>query len=138
MLRQFGFSKVIVDMIWRLVSNNWYAVVIKGKTFGLFKSTRGLKYRDPLPPTLFIIVAEVLSWGLNLLNEDPHFIGYGLPKWSLRINHLACVDDTILFGSGDMTAIRKMMKILYEYEHQSLQKFNKSKSAFFLHDNTPL
>lgn len=59
-------------------------------------------------------------------------------KWSPRINHPSCVDDTILFGSGDKASIRIMMKVLGDYESQSGQKINKSKSSFFLHDNTPL
>lgn len=30
-LRQFGFSEIIIGMIWRLLSNNWYSVVLNGK-----------------------------------------------------------------------------------------------------------
>lgn len=60
-----------------------------------------------------------MSRGLNDLNEDPKFIGYGLPKWSLRINHLAYAYDTIPFGLGDQTSIIKIMKVLSAYERQS-------------------
>ena len=88
-------------MIWRLISNNWYSVLIDGKSRGFFQSSRGLKQGDPLSPTLFIIAAEVLSRGLNNLHRDESMKGYGLPKWSPEINHLSYVDDTILFGSGD-------------------------------------
>lgn len=27
-LRRFGFSKCIIDMVWRLLSNNWYLVLV--------------------------------------------------------------------------------------------------------------
>jgi len=47
-----------------------------------------LKQGDPLFPTLFIIVAEVLSMGFNKLHEDPDYKGYGMLKWSPDINHL--------------------------------------------------
>lgn len=137
-LRKFGFSKEIVDMIWGLVSNNWYSVVINDKSFSFFKSTRGLKQGDSLSTTLFIIAAEVLFSGLNMLNENPDFMGYGMPKWSSRINHLVYPYDTILFGSGDKTSIWLTLKVLSDYEKQSGQKVNKSKCAFFLHDNSPL
>lgn len=54
-MRGFGFSEVIIDMIWRLLSNSWYSVLIAG---------------------------EVLSRGLNGLHRDTQYKGYGLPKWS--------------------------------------------------------
>lgn len=41
-----------------------------------------------------------MSRGLNGLNEDPNFVGYGLPKWSPKINHLAYIDDTIILAQG--------------------------------------
>lgn len=118
-LRQFGFSKVVIDMVWRLMVNNWYSVVINRKSYGFFKSTRGLKQGDPLSPTLFVIAAEVLSRGLNSLYYDEEYIGYGLPKWSPKINHLAYADDTILFDSGYRSSVTKMMKILRSYEEFS-------------------
>lgn len=73
--------------------------MINGKSYEFFKSTRRVKQRDPLSPTLFVIVAEVLSRDLNSLHEDDEYIRYGLPKWSAKINHLTYADDTILFGS---------------------------------------
>lgn len=33
-LRKFGFSEVIIDMVWRLIFNNWYSVIINGKSYG--------------------------------------------------------------------------------------------------------
>lgn len=42
-LRKFGFSEVLVDMIWRLVSNNWYFVLVNKQSYGLFKLSRSLK-----------------------------------------------------------------------------------------------
>lgn len=99
-------------MIWRLVSNNWYSVLVNGQTHGFSHSSRGLKQGDPLSPTLFIIAAEVLSRGLNNLYSNKRFKGYGLPKWSPEINHLAYADDTILFCSADPHAIKMMIKVL--------------------------
>lgn len=44
-IRKFGCFKVLIDMVWRLISNNWYSVLINGKSHGLFKSFRRLKLR---------------------------------------------------------------------------------------------
>lgn len=79
-LRRFGFSELIIDMVWRLVSNNWYSILVNGQPYGFFHSSRGLKQGDPLSPTLFIIAAEVLALGLNKLHEDKEFKGYGMPN----------------------------------------------------------
>lgn len=137
-LREIGFAESITDMVWRLLANNWYSVLVNGKSQGFFTSSRGLKQGDPLSPTLFIIAAEVLSRGLNKLHEDGRYKGYGLPKWSPKINHLAYADDTILFGSGGKCSVTKMMRVLKDYEDVSGQQINKEKSFFYLHEETPL
>ncbi|KAG5612985.1 hypothetical protein H5410_024266 [Solanum commersonii] len=55
--------------------------------------------------------------GINNLNEDVDFRGYGMPKWSPPINHLSYADDTILFCSGEGKSVRKMMGVLRIYEN---------------------
>ncbi|XP_060184581.1 uncharacterized protein LOC132614194 [Lycium barbarum] len=100
-LRQFGFGEIIIDMVWRLISNNWYSVLINGQSHGFFRSSRRVKQGDPLSPTLFIIAVEVLSRSLNKFHEKPKFISYSMPKWSPQINHFSYVDDTLLFFSGE-------------------------------------
>ncbi|XP_049364489.1 uncharacterized protein LOC125829284 [Solanum verrucosum] len=79
-LRKMGFTESFVDLIWRLLANNWYSVLINGQSHGFFHSTRGVKWGDPLSPALFILSAQVLSRALNALFEDSPFQGYGMPK----------------------------------------------------------
>ncbi|XP_060190596.1 uncharacterized protein LOC132619837 [Lycium barbarum] len=100
----------------KLLSNNWYSVLLNGQAHGFFKSSRGVKQGDPLSPTLFILAAEALSRGLNALYKNPRFVEYGMPKWTPRINHLSYVDDTILFISADQYSVKLMMKVLNRYE----------------------
>ncbi|XP_060170581.1 uncharacterized protein LOC132601517 [Lycium barbarum] len=132
-LRQFGFGEVLIDLVWRLLSNNWYSVLINGQSHGFFRSSRGVKKGDPLSPTLFIIAAEVLTRSLNKLQEKPSFIGYGMPKWSPQINHLSYADDTILFCSGDGYSLKNMMRRLRNYEKASGQLVNTDKSCYYVH-----
>lgn len=47
-LEKMGFDANVVDLIWRLVANNWYSILINGKAHGIFNSTRGVKQGDPL------------------------------------------------------------------------------------------
>lgn len=103
-----------------------------------FASSRGLNQEDPLSSIIFIIMAEVLSRGLNALFDDPRYEGYGLPKWSPNINHLAYEDDTILFCLRDRYSVIQMMKVIRRYEVESGELVNKVKSFYYLHDRTPL
>ena len=59
-LRKIGFAEVFIDMMWRIMANNWYSIIFNGKSYGRFHSTKGLKQGDSLSPTLFILFAEVL------------------------------------------------------------------------------
>ncbi|XP_055800831.1 uncharacterized protein LOC129870195 [Solanum dulcamara] len=133
-LRKMGFSERSIDIIYRIVSNNWYSVLINGQQQGFFKSTRGVKQGDPLSPTLFILAAEVLSRSLNALHQNSQFKGFGMPKWSPKINHLAYADDMIIFTSADVVSLQKIMGILRNYEQTSGQKINMDKSAVYMHN----
>lgn len=61
------------------------------------------------------------------------FQGYGLPKWSEKINHLYYVNDTIIFVKLDTSTLKLLMKTLTDYEEQYRQKVNKEKSAFYVY-----
>ncbi|XP_075083708.1 uncharacterized protein LOC142167457 [Nicotiana tabacum] len=120
-------------MVWNLMSNNWYSVLVNGQSSGFFKSTRGVKQGDPLSPALFILSAEVLSSSLNKLFEDKSFAGFGMPKWSDPLNHLAYADDTIIFASAHPPFLSKIMAVLGNYEKISGQMINEDKSSYYMH-----
>lgn len=115
-LRKMVFSNRVVDIIRRLISNNYYSVLLDGQLVGFFHSIRGVKQGDPLAPALLILAAQVVARSLNQFFEDTDFIGYSMPKWSPELNHLAYVDDTIVFTSSNKYSINKRIQILKEYE----------------------
>ncbi|XP_059310157.1 uncharacterized protein LOC132061337 [Lycium ferocissimum] len=119
-LRKIGFSELVIDMIFRLVSSNW-----------------GVKQGDPLSRTLFILTAEVLSKNLNSLNLIPHFKGCGMPKWSPKVKHLSYADGMIIFSSADVFSLQLIMEVLRKYENTSGQKINRDKSVVYMHKNVP-
>lgn len=59
-LRKMGFGKIFIGIVYEIISNNWYSVLINGQPYGFFKSTRGVKQGDLISPTLFIVAAEAL------------------------------------------------------------------------------
>ncbi|XP_060202462.1 uncharacterized protein LOC132630895 [Lycium barbarum] len=93
-----------------------WSYLIKAK--GYFHSTRGVKQGDPLSPALFILSVEVLSRALNLEFDNAEYVGY---------------DDTIIFASAEGESLKRIMKILQDYEAISGHLINKGKSAFYMH-----
>lgn len=77
-MRRFGFGEMFINMAWRIMSNNWYSIIINGMRHGFFHSTRGLKQGDPLSPSLFILGAEVLSRSLNVLYSHSLYRGFNM------------------------------------------------------------
>ncbi|XP_060216553.1 uncharacterized protein LOC132644029 [Lycium barbarum] len=134
-LERMGFDGAFVDKIWRLLANNWYSVMLNGRSHGFFHSTRGVKQGDPLSPPLFVLVVEVLSRALNSLFDCEQYKGYGMPKLSANLNHLAYADDTIIFTSADKVSLEMIMKVLRKYEGVSVHKIHRNKSCFYLHQN---
>ncbi|XP_075101861.1 uncharacterized protein LOC142177287 [Nicotiana tabacum] len=62
-----------------------------------------------------------VSWkSLNKLFEDKSFVGFGMPKWSNPLNHLAYADDTIIFASAHPPYLSKIMAVLGNYEKISV------------------
>ncbi|XP_070046820.1 uncharacterized protein [Nicotiana tomentosiformis] len=112
-LRKMGFAEHYIHMIWNLLANNWYSVLMNGHSTRFFKSTRGVKQGDPLSPALSILSAEVLTRSMNNLFDDKRFIGYGMPKWTDPLYHLACADDIIIFASADTYSMNKIIEDKY-------------------------
>ncbi|XP_075087744.1 uncharacterized protein LOC142169737 [Nicotiana tabacum] len=128
-----GFAECFIHMVWNLLSNNWYFILINGQASGFFHSTRCVKQGDPLSLALFIFSAEVLYRYLNKLFEDQRFKGFVMPKWIDPLYHLAYANYTIIFASTDSYSLEKIIEVLYKYEHTSCQMINKTKSSFYMH-----
>lgn len=64
------------------------------------------------------------------------FVGYGMPKWSLDLNHLFYADNTIIFYSANESSLKMIFKILKKYELLSGKKGNTDKSLFYMHKIT--
>lgn len=86
-MRKMGFDKVIIYVVWRIISNNWYSILVNGVRYGFFHSTKVLKHGGPPSPALFIIGAEVLSRLLNKMNQHYLYKGFNIKKKGPQVNH---------------------------------------------------
>ncbi|KAG5623545.1 hypothetical protein H5410_008763 [Solanum commersonii] len=57
-----------------------------------------------------------MSRALSASHSDHEFAGFGMPKWSPDINHLAYADDTIVFASANEESLILIMNTLLTYE----------------------
>ncbi|XP_070048168.1 uncharacterized protein [Nicotiana tomentosiformis] len=78
-LRNMVFSEHFINMVWNLMSNNWYSVLVNWQSSGFFKSTRGVKQGDPLSPALFILSAEAVGAITGFARGKFPFIYLGCP-----------------------------------------------------------
>ena len=136
-LRRFGFGEIFIDLIWRLLSNVWFSIIINGSSYGFFKSSRGLRQGDPLSPALFIIGSEVLSRGLNNLTMQSRFLGFKVPYRCPTITHLAFADDVLIFANGSSSSLKAIMQVLQAYQRCSGQLINVQKSCYLVHPSMP-
>ncbi|XP_071928018.1 uncharacterized protein [Coffea arabica] len=137
-LRRFGFGERFIDMVWRMISNVWFSVIINGSSYGFFKSSRGLRQGDPLSPALFIIGAEVLSRALNNLVMQPRFVSFKVPYGCPSITHLAFADDVLIFANGSSFSLKAIMKVLDDYQRCSGQLLNVQKSCYLVHPSVSM
>ena len=120
-------------MVWRLISNVWFSVLVNGVPHGFFKSSRGLQQGDPLSPALFIIGSKVLSRALNSLVSLSRSVGYTVPRHCPPVSHLAFADDVIIFANGSVAALKRVIRVLERYQNDSGQLVNVQKSGYLVH-----
>ncbi|XP_070009508.1 uncharacterized protein [Nicotiana sylvestris] len=114
----------------------WYSIIVNDTRQGFFSSSRELKQGDPLSPSLFIIVVEVLSRSPNCLYRNPNFIPFSNHANVPKINHLVYAYDIIIFCSGDSISVKLVMNTISKYERSSAQLVNRDKIYFLTAPNT--
>ncbi|XP_027184159.1 uncharacterized protein LOC113782466 [Coffea eugenioides] len=103
-LRRFGFSEVWIDMVWQLISNIRFSVIMNG-----------LRQGDPISPVLFVIGAEVLSRSLNALAKHHSFRPFKVLRGCPLVTHLAYANDVVIFTSGLKASVKLVKEVVDGY-----------------------
>lgn len=130
MLRSFGFSEGTVDLFYRVLSANWFSVLVNGVPSGFFRSSRGVRQGDPLSPALFLLVAEYLGRGIQQVfaqNARWCYVSAGNP-----VPYLAFADDILIFTRCSQEGLVAVRDFLGLYQAMSGQKINVTKSSFLV------
>ncbi|XP_060211843.1 uncharacterized protein LOC132639414 [Lycium barbarum] len=128
-----GFSGVFYQKCWEVIKADVYSVgeaFFEGQTLPksithtnldlLPKKNVVEAFSDMRPISLsnFInkVISRVVHERLDKLLTRLGFVGYGKPKWSAELNHLAYADDTIIFSAANNQSLQMIMDTLQEYE----------------------
>jgi hypothetical protein len=98
------------------VGGGFVSVLANGEENHTFKTGKGLRQGDPLSPLLFNLVVDVLT---NMLDRAAkrNLVGGLLEQFRPRgVLTLQYADDTLLFSSCDMLAVKNLKCLLMLFE----------------------
>ncbi|KAL4195044.1 hypothetical protein AMTRI_Chr05g62580 [Amborella trichopoda] len=90
----------------------YFSVLVNRSSKWFFKSSRGLRQRDPLSPFLFTLVAKGFSLMLKRIEPRSKFNGFRVAIGGPIISHLQYVDDTLIFCDANVDQVQAISLFL--------------------------
>ncbi|XP_019265527.1 PREDICTED: uncharacterized protein LOC109243087 [Nicotiana attenuata] len=134
-LAAFNFPHGLSKLIMSYISTSSISILVNvGKTES-FKSSRGIRQGDPTSPYLFIMCMERLSRSIDntVLHNQWHPIS--ISRSGPKISHLFFADDLTLFAKANDRNGNTILSILQNFNEQSGQKINLTKSRVLFSSN---
>lgn len=125
----FEFSNRSVKLILNCISSVSLNLLLNGSVFGQIPTERGLRQRDPLSPTLFILITEPLSKMFHKGERENFFNGVKLRRTSPAIFHLFFADEVLIFCRVNAREVNNILRCLKSYCKWTGQAFNLEKSG---------
>lgn len=128
-LCRMGFPECWIDFVSNCVEHCWFSVLVNGCPSGFFASSRGLRQGDRLFPSLFVLMSDYLSRGLDVvIKSHPNMI-YKFRR-DFPVSHLLYTDDVIIFTKASEDGLIRLMHFLDHYSLPTSQAVNIQKSNF--------
>ena len=130
-LRSFGFSSTIVNLIKASTDKPWISPLINGRSKNFFQATRGLHQPCLLSSFLYILMAKYLSRNLSTEKEARIILGIKFARGVDSINHALFADDYLLLGGASLKIERDFKGILQNFCIVSGALINNRKSVVY-------
>ncbi|GLJ30874.1 hypothetical protein SUGI_0613840 [Cryptomeria japonica] len=132
-LEKFGFPPQWIACIKFCISLVNFSLLVNGSVCDFFPATNGLRQGDPLSPSIFIIMAEVLG---RLIQKKKHlqgdWKGVYIHDQLNAITHSQFADDTMVFGEASLVEAKCILETLDQYLEILSQVMNRDKSQLYL------
>lgn len=79
-LGRLGFDDKFITLVHACISSAHFSVLLNGSPFGYLKSERGIRQGDPMSPTLFTIISDVLSRILTRAEHEGRISGVKISR----------------------------------------------------------
>lgn len=130
MMYALNFPNRFIKIIMACVTSTQHSLVINGSPLDPFKANQGVRQGDPMSPLLFVIGMEYLSRALKAVGDTEGFSFH--PRCvKMKLNHLAFVDDLMMFCKGDLQSIMILHRSLGIFSDSSGLFANNSKSGIY-------
>jgi hypothetical protein len=130
-LNMKGFSEKWCDWVKAFTQKGHVNIKINDQVGNNFQTKKGLRQGDPLSPTLFNIVADMLAVLINRAKREGQITGVVPYLVDEGLSILQYADDTILFMDHDYEKACNLKLILCAFEQLSGLKINFHKSEVF-------
>jgi hypothetical protein len=115
-----------------------YQVIFNGTLLDSFSPTRGLRQGDPLPPFLFLFVADGLSTLLQKEVHEQNIEPLRICRRAPGISHLLFSDDSLLFFKAQVDQAAKIKEVLDVYTSSTGQLINPDKCSILFGESCSL
>lgn len=136
-LQAHGFSDACCKLIIGCISSAHYSVLVNGSPYGFFPGSRGIRQGDPLSPTLFSFLADILSRLLSKAELEGKISGVKVTRYSPRITHLMYADDLLIYCRTNPNEALAVKECLDTYYSWTGQRINWEKSDIHFSANVP-